>query len=276
MPPAAKHFAGYGASEAGRDYNTTNIPEHELRNVYLRPFQATVDAGVATLMTSFSDLNGVPASGNDFLLRQILRDEWAFEGFVVSDWASIEQLVDHGLAADAKDAARQALLAGVNMEMVTTTYADHISDLVESSALPVATLDKLVEEILRVKVALGLFENPYTDTDAFPALGNEEHLAKARDAALQSLVLLHNDNATLPIATGNTIAVVGPLADAPHEQMGTWVFDGREGMSVTPRMALEEAVPPISSSSNKRLSPLALRRRTNSRRPLRPRRMRTS
>ena len=159
----AKHFAGYGASESGRDYNTTNIPENELRNVYLPPFKAAIDAGVATLMTSFSDIDGVPASGNRFLLKQVLRDEWEFQGFVVSDWASIQQLVVHGLSADEKEAAFEAANAGLNMEMATSTYRENLPGLIESGQVSMAQIDAMVADILRVKVRMGLFEDPYTD-----------------------------------------------------------------------------------------------------------------
>ncbi len=240
----AKHFAGYGASEAGRDYNTTNIPENELRNVYLPPFKAAVDAGVATLMTSFSDLNGVPASGNRFLMQDILRDEWDFDGFVVSDWDSIDQLTDHGFAADGRDAARKAVTAGVNMEMVSRTYAQHLAQLVEDGEVGIERIDQLVGEILRVKFGLGLFENPYTDPAEFPALANDEHLSVARETALQSLVLLKNEGSALPLDADelNSIAVIGPLSDKPYEQLGTWIFDGDPALSQTPLQAIREFV----------------------------------
>lgn len=237
---SAKHFAGYGASEAGRDYNTTNIPENELRNVHLPPFKAAVDAGVATLMTSFSDLDGVPASGNRFLMQDVLRDEWGFEGFVVSDWESIDQLTDHGFAADGRDAARKAVSAGVNMEMVSRAYADHLAQLVEAGEIDIERVDRLVGEILRVKLRLGLFENPYTEPELFPETGNGDHLAVAREAALQSLVLLRNEGDVLPLDAGglDSIAVIGPLADDPYEQLGTWIFDGDPELSQTPLQAI--------------------------------------
>ena len=240
----AKHFAGYGASESGRDYNTTNIPENELRNVYLRPFKAAVDAGVVTLMASFSDLNGVPASGNRFLMRQVLRDEWGFEGFVVSDWASIEQLTLHGLTANDKEAAFEAVNAGVNMEMATTTYADHLAELLEGGRIDMKLIDEMVAGILRVKFGLGLFDNPYTDPSLFPRTANVEHLATARQAALQSLVLLENRNDALPLKKGSlrSLAVIGPMADDPYEQLGTWVFDGDPEISQTPLQAIREAL----------------------------------
>lgn len=238
----AKHFAGYGASESGRDYNTTNIPENELRNVYLPPFHAAVDAGVATIMASFSDLNGIPATGNSFLMRQVLREEWGFEGFVVSDWASIEQLKVHGLVANDKEAAFEALGAGVNMEMATSTYANHLEELLEEGRISIQQIDEMVEGILRVKFRMGLFENHYTDPSSYPAVSNPEHLAIARLAALQSLVLLENRNKVLPLKkdTLGSIAIIGPLADDGYEQMGTWVFDGDAGVSQTPLSAIRE------------------------------------
>ncbi len=241
---SAKHFAGYGASEAGRDYNTTNIPENELRNVHLPPFKAAVDAGVATLMASFSDLDGVPASGNRFLMQEVLRDEWGFDGFVVSDWDSIGQLTDHGFAADFRDAARKAAAAGVNMEMVSRAYADHLAQLVEDGEIAPGRVDRLVGEILRIKLRLGLFGNPYTDPGDFPESGNDDHLAVARQAALQSLVLLRNEGNVLPLDVGglDSIAVIGPLSDDPYEQLGTWIFDGDPNLSQTPLRAIRSFV----------------------------------
>jgi len=238
----AKHFAGYGASEGGRDYSTTNIPEIELRNVHLRPFKAAVDAGVATLMASFSDLNGVPASGNSFLMRQVLRGEWGFEGFVVSDWASIEQLSVHGLTANDRESALAAATAGINMEMATTTYAEHLAGLLADGLIDEAAIDEMVSGILRVKFALGLFENPITDPAHLPGNLPEERLAIAREAALQSIVLLENRNGVLPLHKDRlrSVAVVGPLADDDYEQLGTWVFDGDPSISQTPLQAIRE------------------------------------
>ena len=238
----AKHFAGYGASESGRDYNTTNIPQNELRNVYLPPFKAAIDAGAATLMTSFSDLDGVPASGNRFLLKQVLRDEWRFDGFVVSDWASIEQLSVHGFTANDKEAAFEAASAGLNMEMATSTYQEHLPGLVETGRVTMEQIDAMVADILSVKLRLGLFEDPYTDPAEFPAIANADHLAIARQAALQSLVLLENRDATLPLAKDKirSLAVIGPLADDGYEQLGTWIFDGDPSLSRTPLQAIRE------------------------------------
>lgn len=238
----AKHFAGYGASEAGRDYNSTNIPENELRAVHLPPFEAAIAAGVASVMTSFSDLDGIPATANRFLLRQVLRDEWGFTGVVVSDWDSIRQLATHGLTEGDRDSAYEAAQAGVDLEMASTTYADHLADLVREGRVPEATLDAMVANILALKVRLGLFEAPFTSPDRFPAAGCAEHLAAAREAAARSVVLLKNDDATLPLAPArlSRLAVIGPLADEPHEQLGTWVFDGDASLSVPLLTALRE------------------------------------
>jgi beta-glucosidase len=164
----AKHFAGYGAVESGRDYATTSIPENKLRNVYLRPFKAAVDAGVATVMTSFSDLNGIPASGNEFLLSQVLRDEWGFEGFVVSDWDSIRQMHIHGLTENDKESAFEAARAGVDMEMAGDAYINHLEDLVKEGQISLSSINTSVGNILKTKFLLGLFDNPYTNPDDLP------------------------------------------------------------------------------------------------------------
>ncbi|MBN1465560.1 glycoside hydrolase family 3 C-terminal domain-containing protein [candidate division KSB1 bacterium] len=239
-----KHFVGYGAAIGGRDYNTTYIPELLLRDIYLPPFKASVDAGAATLMTAFNDLNGVPATGNAFILRDILKGEWAFQGFVVSDWASVTQMVPHGYCADHKEAAEKAVVAGVDMEMETPSYADHIAELLDEGALTLEMIDDAVRRILRVKFALGLFDNPYTDTAHYPTLANEKHLAAAKEAAKQSVVLLKNDGHLLPLSKEMSVAVIGPLADAPQEQLGTWAFDGRAEESQTPLTALRDFLSP--------------------------------
>ncbi len=238
----AKHFAGYGAVESGRDYSTANIPENELRNVYLSPFKAALDAGVATFMASFSDLNGVPASGNEFLMKQILRKEWNYKGFVVSDWESIDQLSVHGLTANDKESAYEAANAGIDMEMVSTTYADHLKELIDEDRIGLQAVDVMVANILRVKFEMGLFENPYTDPGKYPALANAEHMQAAKHAALQSSVLLQNDKQVLPLSTEklSSLAVIGPLADDPYEQLGTWIFDGDSKDSQTGLQAIRE------------------------------------
>ncbi len=235
-----KHFAGYGAAEGGRDYNTTYIPEQLMRDIYLPPFKASVEAGAATLMTGFNDINGIPASGHELLLRQILKDEWDFKGFVVSDWASITQMVPHGYCADHKEAAEKAVLAGVDMEMQTPSYIDHIAELVDEGALTMDLIDDAVRRILRVKFAMGLFDDPYTDSSQYPELVNDEHLAVAKEAAKQSVVLLKNDSRVLPLSKQTKVAVIGPLSDAPADQLGTWSFDGKSEYSQTPIMALRD------------------------------------
>ena len=237
----AKHFAGYGAAEAGRDYSTTNIPENELRNIYLPPFKAAVDAGVMSLMASFSDIDGVPASGNRFLMTDVLRGEWQFDGFVVSDWDSVRQLQIHGLTANEQGSAYEAVNAGVDMEMQGGSYVRHLESLVESGKVDVKTIDVAVTNILRAKFRLGLFENPYTNPADFPEFGSPEALEVARQTALQSVVMLKNDNRVLPLSSNEleSVAVIGPLSDTPYEQLGTWIFDGDPALSVTPRAAIE-------------------------------------
>lgn len=237
----AKHFAGYGASESGRDYNTVNLPEIELRNVYLPPFDAAVDAGVTTFMTAFSELNGVPATANGFLLKQVLRKEWGFRGVVVSDWDSIPQMTTHGLTNGDREAAFEAANAGVNMEMASSTYAAHLESLVNEGRIAEADIDAMVADILRLKFRLGLFENPYTDPADFPAIANREHLEAARRAAVESCVLLKNDHRLLPLSLERpgAIAVIGPLADEAREQLGTWVFDGDPQYTQTGLQALQ-------------------------------------
>ncbi|MFT5677090.1 MAG: beta-glucosidase, partial [Paraglaciecola sp.] len=240
----AKHFAGYGAAESGRDYSTTNIPENELRNVYLPPFKAVAEAGVATFMASFSDLNGVPATGNEWLMKQVLREEWNYDGFVVSDWDSIRQLTVHGFTENDKEAAFEALNAGIDMEMVSTTYRQHIHSLLEEKRICVTQIDTMVANVLGLKFELDLFSNPYIEADKLPALVCDEHLAVAREAATKSCVLLKNNYEILPLSAKNikSLAVIGPLADDAYEQLGTWIFDGEAQHSVTCLQAIRDAV----------------------------------
>ena len=233
-----KHFVGYGACEAGKDYNTTNLPEIELRNVYLPPFEAALRAGALTVMPSFSDLNGMPPSGNAWLLREVLRDEWGFGGLVVSDWASIAQLVVHGVAEDEADAAAQSALAGVNMDMVSGAYAAHLTRLVETGIVSEHVVDALVLEVLRVKFSAGLFDAPAGVCHV--ATQTPQALALAQEVAEQSIVLLKNDDGVLPLAAEARVCLLGPLADQPYEQLGTWVFDGDVDRSVTIREAFAE------------------------------------
>jgi beta-glucosidase len=230
----AKHFVGYGAAEAGRDYNSTFIPENLLREVYLPPFHEAVRAGVATVMTSFNALNGVPATGNEFTLRRILRGEWGFEGVVVSDYESVTEMVKHGTAANAAEAALEAVRAGVDMEMVSTAYYDHLKALVEQGSVPMATIDGAVRNILRLKFRMGLFDG------TSPAPAAPDARRTALEAAVQSAVLLKNDG-VLPLAANvGRVAVIGPLADSRVDQLGTWVMDAHPQDAVTPLASLRE------------------------------------
>jgi beta-glucosidase len=242
LAACAKHYAGYGFSEAGRDYNTTYIAEPVLRNVVLKPFKAAKDAGALTFMSGFNDLNGVPTSGNEFLLKQVLREEWGFDGFVVSDWASVLQLVDHGFAYDEKDAAAKGINAGVDMEMATLTYFENIKSLLDEKKITMEQIDNAVRNILRVKYKMGLFENPYVDPESDRVILDPAFLEHARKVARQSTVMLKNDNGTLPLSAEKikSVAVIGPLADAPRDQMGTWSFDGLPENSVTPLKAIRD------------------------------------
>ncbi len=245
LAACAKHYVGYGAVEGGRDYNTTWIPEVLLRNVYLRPFDAARQAGVATVMTAFNDLNGIPASGNEFTLRQVLRREWKFDGVVVSDYNSITEMIAHGYAADAADAAFKGVRAGVDMEMVSTSYYDHLKELVESGKVDIKLIDEAVRDILRIKFRLGLFDKPVADISNPPRQPVAEALDLARRLAGESVVLLKNDAATLPLRKSiRRVAVIGPLADSPVDQMGTWVMDGLPQYVRTPLAALRERFGP--------------------------------
>ncbi|HEU5076735.1 MAG TPA: glycoside hydrolase family 3 N-terminal domain-containing protein [Polyangiaceae bacterium] len=235
----AKHFAGYGASESGKDYNTTWIPEPLLRDVHLPPFKACVDAGVLSVMSAFNDLNGVPASVNAFLLQRVLKEEWAFAGLVVSDWAALMELLQHGVTQNPKQCAREGLHAGLDMEMATTTLRDYGAELVDEGSVPLALVDAAVRRILRVKHHLGLFHEPYKKAPAESVALSAPHLAVARELARESVVLLKNHNDLLPLDPGiRKLAVVGPLAADGLNQLGCWAFDGDAGASVTLKDAL--------------------------------------
>ncbi|WP_101750727.1 glycoside hydrolase family 3 N-terminal domain-containing protein [Paludibacter jiangxiensis] len=241
LAACAKHFIGYGAAEGGRDYNSTNIPERLMRNVYFPSFQAAVQAGAATVMTSFNDNDGVPSTANPFILKKVLRDEWHFDGFVVSDWTSPEEMINHGFAADRKEAALRSVNAGLDMEMVSKCYLNNLEELVKEGKVSISTIDNAVRNILRVKFRLGLFDHPYTDTPSTNPFYTDDNLAKAKKAAVESVVLLKNTNHLLPLTSAvKTVAVIGPLADAQHDQMGTWVFDGENGHTQTPLMAIRK------------------------------------
>ena len=238
-----KHFVGYGAAEGGRDYNSTYLTERQLRNVYLPPFEAAVKAGAMTLMTSFNDNDGVPSTGNTFVVKDVLRGEWGFDGLVVTDWNSMGEMINHGFGVDRKDVAEKAVNAGVDMDMMTYGFLSHLEELVKSGAVKEKTIDQAVRNILRIKVMLGLFENPYVDVDAAAAVQYApEHLASAQKTVEESVILLKNDG-VLPLKKGMRILVTGPLADAPHDQLGTWAFDGEKAHTLTPLKALRERFP---------------------------------
>lgn len=231
----AKHWVAYGAAEAGRDYNTVDLSETTLREIYFPPFKAAVDAGVGTFMSAFNDLNGVPTSANPFTLTKVLRDEWKFDGFVVSDYESVKELLNHRVAADEAEAVRMALTSGVEMEMVSRLYNKHGANLMKEGKLSQATIDEAVRRILRVKFRLGLFEKPYADEGRERTqLLSSENLAAAREVAGRSMVLLKNERDTLPISKGTrSVAVIGPLADSQLDMIGSWSGDGRKEDAVT-------------------------------------------
>lgn len=236
----AKHFVAYGAAEGGRDYNSTFIPERVLRNVYLPPFKAAADAGCATFMTSFNDNDGVPSTANSFVLKDVLRKEWKYDGMVVTDWASALEMVNHGFCTDGKDAAEKSVNAGVDMEMVSETFIQNIKQSIAENKVSMETIDNAVRNILRLKFRLGLFDNPYVVTPQTVKYA-EKHLQTAKTAAEQSVILLKNENQTLPFTDKiKTLAVIGPMADAPYEQMGTWVFDGEKEHTQTPLTAIKK------------------------------------
>jgi beta-glucosidase len=224
----AKHYVGYGAAEGGRDYDAVDMSEGRLREVYFPPFKAAAEAGAATFMSSFNTLNGVPGTANRFTLRQVLKGEWGFRGFVVSDWNSISELVPHGVVADKKDAAREALMAGVDMDMSSDVYLDYVADLVRNGGVPMSVVDDAVRRILLVKFQLGLFERPYVhEQHEAGALLTAESRAAARAIAQKSIVLLRNEGNVLPLPkSGSTIAVIGPLADSKADMLGSWFGKG--------------------------------------------------
>ena len=235
-----KHFVGYGATEGGRDYNTVELSERTLRNVYFPAFQAGVDAGAMTLMTSFNTIDGVPSTGNKWLLQDVLRGEWGFDGMIVTDWNSSGEMIMHGFAKDLKDATDLAVNAGVEMDMMSYGYISFIEELVKEKKISEKQIDDAVRDILRLKFRLGLFDNPYVNEEGSKdVLYAPSHLEAAKQSAIESAILLKNDNA-LPLKNVKTLLVTGPLADAPYEQMGTWAFDGDETHSITPLATLKK------------------------------------
>lgn len=242
----AKHFAAYGAAEAGRDYNIADIPERTLREIYLPPFKAAVDADVGTLMSAFNEIAGVPATAHRGIMTDVLRGEWGFKGFVVSDYTAVLELLQHGTAATPAEAAAQALSAGVDMEMVSEFYRKELPALVKKGDFPVSVVDESVRRILRVKFALGLFENPFRNyqPERFKTdILRKDHREFARRFAAQSIVLLKNEKNLLPLKkTTKTIAVIGPLANSQHEPLGPWHGEGKAHDVITLLEGVRSAV----------------------------------
>jgi beta-glucosidase len=241
---SVKHFAAYGAAIAGRDYNAVELGEITLRQVYLEPYRAAVEAGAATMMSSFNSINGIPATANPFIQTQVLRKEWGFNGFVVSDWGAVSELINHSIG-DGPTVARKALEAGVDMDMEGNLYGTVIADQVRAGKIPESVVDEAVRRILRIKFALGLFEHPYTA--AGPAYeATPERRAAARKVADETLVLLKNDpgkgiGTLLPLAgKGKTVALIGPLADDRRDLLGAWAVTGDPKYVITLRSALTE------------------------------------
>jgi beta-glucosidase len=241
----AKHFAGYGAADGGRDYDPVYLPEAQLRNVYFPPFRAAVKAGVGTFMSAYMDLNNVPASGNRWLLRDVLRQEWGFQGFVISDAFAVGNLLIQGFARDARDAALRALKAGVDMDMASNTYLHNLAGLVDDGTLKEAEIDAVVRPILALKVRMGLFERPYVDESLLKqVVALPEHRQAARLAAQRSMVLLRNEGGLLPLSKDLTnIAVIGPLADSKPATEGSWMVFGHQPAAITVLQGLRAKLP---------------------------------
>ncbi len=245
MASCVKHYAAYGAAESGRDYNTTDMSERRLREEYLPPYKAAVEAGVKSIMTSFNDLNGLPATANPLLLRQILRTEWGFKGVVVSDFDAIGELIQHGFARDHKEAALRSILAGVDIDMMGNAYHFHLAELVDEGKVPSSLIDEAVLRILQLKFDLGLFTSPYFDESRLDSASLQaETLQFAERCAAESLVLLKNDPALLPLrAEGKTIALIGPMAEERQSLLGCWSFNGQAEENETIHAALLRNLP---------------------------------
>lgn len=240
MAACAKHFAGYGFAESGKDYNTTWIPDQLLFDVVLPPFEAAAKEGCATFMCSFNDINGTPSAGNERLMREILRGQWGFDGLIVSDWNAITEMINHGVAADKREAAVLGTKAGIDIDMEGHCYTQALESLVNEGVIDEKVIDEMVRNVLRLKERLGLFENPYVDTSRPSPSYLPAHLDAARRTAEEGTIMLKN-NGMLPLAPGKgKIAVIGPMADAPHDQCGTWAPDIERSHSVTPLTALRE------------------------------------
>ena len=246
MLACAKHFAAYGAAEAGLDYNTVDISERTLREIYLPPFHAAVDAGVLSFMASFNEISGVPSTGNDWLMRKVLRDEWGFEGFVVSDYTGDMEMIDHGFAADSREAAKLAFLAGVDMSMTSGFYRKHLPELVEAKEVPLERLDASVRKVLAMKARLGLFDDPFRRIDVKREKARSRTkpaLELARESGRKSIVLIKNEGDLLPLPkAGKKIAIIGPFAAGAHDLVGPWVVYGDDKQAVDLATGVKAAV----------------------------------
>ena len=246
MLACIKHFAAYGAAESGLDYNSVDMSEARLRGVYLQPYKAGFDAGALSGMASFNDINGVPSTGNRWLMTDLLRGEWGFQGFVVSDYTGDEEMIAHGFAKDGRDAARLALLAGVDMSMQSGLYRQHLPDLVRKGEVPQAVLDQSVRRVLAMKAMVGLFDNPFRRIDEKRETARSmlpKTRALAREAGRKSIVLLKNDGDLLPLPrSGKRIALVGPFASGLHDLVGPWVVYGDDRKAVDLETGVRAAV----------------------------------
>lgn len=236
----AKHFAAYGFSEGGRDYNIADVSEYQLREVILPPFKAVADAGVASFMPSFNEINGVPASANAYLFKQILRGEWGWKGTVISDYFSIKQIKTQGFCETEAQTAALAIETGIDVDMMSYVYHQYLDSLLMDGSVSEKAINDAVRNVLTLKYKLGLFDNPYVDTLAQPVHYDVSHLAVAKQAAIEGAVLLKNEHNLLPLSASqlNSVAIIGPMADAPAEQIGTWCFDAEPSRSITPLMAI--------------------------------------
>ncbi|MDD3108109.1 MAG: glycoside hydrolase family 3 N-terminal domain-containing protein [Alistipes sp.] len=239
----AKHFAAYGAPEAGRDYNTVELSERTFRDIYLPTYQAAVDAGVASVMTSFNDVDAIPATANQYLLDQLLRQQWGFEGFVVTDFTSINELVPHGVAQDSMEAGQLAINAGVNMDLQGDIYHKYLRQLVESGRVSEQQVNRMCAQVLAVKFALGLFDDPYKYHNLKAAereFYKPENLMAARRMACESMVLLENREQTLPLTVGQRVALIGPFATAQQDLLGSWYGQGDSSHVVSIMQGMKE------------------------------------
>jgi beta-glucosidase len=240
-----KHYAGYGAAEGGRDYNTTEISERTLREVYLPPFKAAIDAGSASVMSSFNDMNGLPSSANEFLLKKVLRDEWKFNDVLLSDYDAIGELIKHGISGNQADAAKESISIGLDMDMESGAYMNNLAQLVRDKKISEKLIDESVRRVLRLKARLGLFKNPYANIEREKIeLLSKENLDHALEVARRSIVLLKNEKDILPLSkAAKTIAVIGPLADNKVDPLGCWSCDGKQEDVVSVLVGIRSKAP---------------------------------